>query len=171
MVIYLTGFMGAGKTTAGKKLAAQLNFTFVDMDDLLTRETNTTISDLFEKGEKHFREIESEVLKKTAAYKNTVFATGGGTPCYHDGMDWMNEHGTTIYLKLTVGTLFHRLMASKNKRPLISGKGDVELMEFIMEKLEEREPCYRSAKHILKGESLDINKLAETIRQQQAQLK
>jgi len=171
LLIYLTGFMGAGKTTAGKKLAAALGYNFVDLDALIEKETGHTISQLFEKGIDKFREMESVILKKTGGYSNSVVATGGGTPCYYDNLIWMNKNGITIYLKLSAGSLFHRLAASKQKRPLLQGKSDVELMEFIMETLTDRENFYSRSKYVIKGEDLDVKVLLELIQKGETQLR
>lgn len=171
MLIYLTGFMGAGKTTAGKKLAAALGYNFVDLDTLIEKEAGHTISQLFENGIDKFREMESVILKQTGNYSNSVIATGGGTPCFYDNLLWMNNNGITVYLKLSAGSLFHRLAASKQKRPLILGKTDVELMEFIMETLKEREKFYSRSKYVIKGEDLDVKELVDLIQKGESQLK
>ncbi len=163
--------MGAGKTTAGKKLASAVGYTFVDLDSLIEKETGQSISQLFESGMDKFREMESVILKHTGNYSNSVIATGGGTPCYYDNLMWMNKTGITIYLKLSAGSLFHRLAAAKQKRPLIQGKTDVELMEFIMETLKDREKFYARSKYVIKGEDLDVKELLELIKKEESQLK
>lgn len=171
MLIFLTGFMGAGKTTAGKKMAAMLNFGFIDLDQLIESETQETTDALFEKGESRFREIEAHVLRSTLTDTSTVIATGGGTPCFKDNMQWMNEHGITVYLKLAAGSLYHRLAVAKKKRPLLKGKGDVALMEYIMETLAWREPYYRQAKYIFKGENLVVTDVIEVLKKSEPQLR
>ena len=171
MLIFLTGFMGAGKTTAGKKVAALLNYTFIDLDALIEKETGKTISELFSISESHFRDIESKILVKTAEANNAVIATGGGTPCFKDNMKWMNEHGVTVYIKLAAGSLFHRLAASKKDRPLLQKKGDVALMEYIMETLRYREVYYSQSKYTIKGEDLKPDALVKLLLEGEAQLK
>src|SRR5258705_12400693 len=111
MLIYLTGFMGAGKTTAGKKLAALLGYTFIDLDSQIENETGLTIVELFKSGEFKFREIESMVLHTVSDAENLVISCGGGTPCFNDNLNWMKSHGITVYIHLTTGGLFHRLSA------------------------------------------------------------
>ncbi len=165
MNIFLIGFMGSGKSTAGKKLATKLKMQFIDLDSIMELETNTTIHELFNaRGENAFREIEHATLKKVvASTNNAVIATGGGTPCFFQNMDFMNANGVTVYLEMHPGSIYYRLARSKADRPLISGKTDAALMEYIIETLETREPVYLKAKHIVKGESLNIAGLAEKI--------
>lgn len=167
MLIYLIGFMGCGKSTHGKALAKHLGFDFIDMDEALQQSVSKLIADLFNEpgGEAAFRKLESEWLKKNAALlTHTVIATGGGAPCFFDNMEVMNKTGITVYLDLHPGSLFHRLAPAKEKRPLIAGLSDVELMDFIHTKLLEREHFYRQAHLIIKGESLNVKSLAEEIR-------
>jgi shikimate kinase len=139
MKIFLLGYMGSGKSTVGKKLASLLDYTFIDLDTMIESETDHSIPEWFAAGEPKFREIESIVLRQTSEFKNTVVATGGGTPCFYDNLQWMNENGLTVYLKMSPGALFHRLIYSKTSRPLLAGKTDVELMEYITESIRERE--------------------------------
>jgi len=171
MKIFLLGYMGSGKTTVGKKLAALLDSSFIDLDDMIESETDHSVVEWFQQGEPRFREVESLVLRQTADFKNAVVSTGGGTPCFHDNMAWMKEQGLTIYLKLAAGSLFHRLAASKKERPLLEGKSDVELMEYITESLKEREYFYSQAHYTFKGENLDVKTLLDEIKRGEAQLR
>ena len=83
MLIFLIGFMGAGKSTQAKKLAARLNFESIDLDELIEQVNKQSISEIFKaNGEHHFRKIESEALRTISEQQNTVIATGGGTPCF-----------------------------------------------------------------------------------------
>ncbi|NJN78937.1 MAG: shikimate kinase [Saprospiraceae bacterium] len=98
MNIYLIGFMGSGKSFIGKQLSEQLNFEFCDLDERIETAKNQSIASIFEnKGETYFRKLESTILQKTANLKNTIIATGGGTACFFDNMEWMNENGKTIF--------------------------------------------------------------------------
>lgn len=140
--------MGCGKSTLGKKIAAKTGYSFIDLDDLITQHTKMSISDYFDAfGEAAFREIEKEQLHSLADTDNAIIATGGGTPCHFDNMEWMNNHGKTIYLELPPKTLLSRLSQNEiESRPLLSGKSTEELLEFITVKLEERAPFYKQAK-------------------------
>ncbi|MDQ3050898.1 MAG: shikimate kinase [Bacteroidota bacterium] len=171
MLIYLTGFMGAGKTTTGKKLASLLGATFIDLDNEIEKETGLPIIEIFKSGEFKFREIESMVLRNLSVTKNAIISCGGGTPCFNENLTWMKSNGITVYIRMTVGGLFHRLSATKQTRPLIAGKTDVELMEYIMETLKEREYYYKQCHYVVKGESLDAKELLSQIQKGETQLK
>ena len=167
MLIFLVGFMGSGKSTLGKELAKQLKFKFADTDASVELLTGKSINDLFDEGgEIYFRMKEQEVLHSFAGKKNCVIATGGGLPIFKDNMDWMNENGITVYLKVHRGVLFHRLLPEKNTRPLISKLDDIGLMEFFMEKLPERAVYYRQSKIIVAAEEESISQLIKTILEQ-----
>ncbi len=151
--IFLVGFMGAGKTTVGRKLAEELSCAFYDLDELIEKKTKQSISHIFEeKGEEEFRIMESETLKSINIKKHQVIATGGGTAMFEDNMKWMNDNGFTVYLMLHPGILFHRLAKEKKHRPLIANLDDVDLFEFIVEKLKKRLLFYNQAKLILNGD-------------------
>jgi shikimate kinase len=164
-LIFFIGFMGCGKTTWSRKLAAHLGYDFVDLDHLLEEQAGMTIAEYFAThGEDSFRILESEVLKQTPYTQNTVVSTGGGLPCFFDNMEWMNAHGKTVYIKLSPKTLVDRLERSKNKRPLLREKQGEELLAFITERLAEREVFYLQASYIANGISLSVDGLEELIR-------
>jgi shikimate kinase len=163
-VIYIIGFMGSGKSTAGKKLASLLDWSFIDLDKRIEDYTGKTISEIFSQlGEDYFRNVEAEVLKSLKSQTNTVISTGGGTPCYGDNMDYMLETGLTIYLKLTPGQLKSRLSKSSGGRPLIKDLNNAGLLGFIEEKLAFREKWYTRAEIALDGIDLDINLVYSTV--------
>ena len=163
-LIFFTGFMGCGKTTWSRKLAAHLGYDFIDLDQLLEEQAGITIAEYFSThGEEAFRILESEVLKQTPYTNNTIVSTGGGLPCFFDNMDWMNAHGKTVYIKLSPKTLVDRLEKGKAKRPLLRDKHGDELLAFITEKLAEREPYYLQAKYIADGINLSVEGLEALI--------
>jgi shikimate kinase len=150
--------MGSGKSTAGKKLASLLDWSFTDLDNKIEEHAGKTIPEIFSSlGEIAFREIESEVLRSLKDQTNAVISTGGGTPCYADNMDYMLETGLTIYLKLTPGQLRSRLSESSTERPLIKGLDKDQLQEFIEDKLAYREKWYSQAEITVEGIDLDIS--------------
>jgi shikimate kinase len=165
MIIFLTGFMGCGKTTLGRKLAARLNYEFIDLDHVLEAQAGMSIPEYFSKyGEPHFRAMESRVLKTMDYPKHAVVSTGGGLPCFNDHMTWMNRHGHTIYIKLAPKALASRLENGKADRPLLREKHGDELVAFIEEKLTEREPYYMQAHIIADGLSLTAERLEEVLK-------
>ncbi|MFN7846795.1 MAG: shikimate kinase [Bacteroidota bacterium] len=163
-VVYLTGFMGSGKTTVGKKLAAQLNYTFIDLDSYIEQQEGRSISELFnEHGENYFREVEHQCLQTLLKLEKLVIACGGGTPCFYDAMQQMNEHGITVYLQMNVLAIFNRLKQGRMQRPLIAGKSDEALRQYIDEKLKEREPLYLKAQIVVPAIDLNISELKNKI--------
>lgn len=162
--IFLIGYMGSGKSTAGKKLATKLGFEFIDLDKFIESECGQTIEEIFkEKGENEFRALENNALKKLVTKDNVVIACGGGTPCYYGNMELMNNNGITIYLKMSAETLASRLSEAKDKRPLIENKSESELKSFITEHLEKREDIYHQAQYTVKGKNLNIEELVEFV--------
>jgi shikimate kinase len=164
-LIYLIGFMGSGKTTAGKKLASLLGWSFVDLDKMIEEHTGKTIPEIFSQdGEDYFRKIETELLRNLYQGISTIISTGGGAPCYNNNMDFMLESGLTIYLKLTPRQLRSRLSESNGDRPLIKNLDDAKLLSFIEEKLKDRENIYDRSDIIIDGIDLDINMLVSNIK-------
>jgi shikimate kinase len=147
MRIYLIGFMGVGKTYLGRELAKQLGFGFLDLDESIERKAGTSISGYFEQfGEEKFRLLEAECLRETIERDNNlVIATGGGAPCFHHNMQWMNEHGITIFLHAESSVLATRLSEEVASRPLIAHLTEEELAGFIAKKLAERKSFYELA--------------------------
>ncbi|MGB3073971.1 MAG: shikimate kinase [Chitinophagales bacterium] len=163
--IFLIGFMGSGKSTVGKQLAYLLQYDFIDLDEYLQKQEGATITQLFEeKGESYFREQESQYLKSFHASEKLVLSTGGGAPCFFDNMKWMNENGTTVYLKAVPKLLADRLKKEKDHRPLLRGKSNDEVIDFINQKLGEREKFYLSAKIIVDAVSLNGKKLVHELK-------
>jgi shikimate kinase len=144
--IFLIGYMGAGKTTVGKRLAKKLGLQFIDMDQFIENRYHKKVSEIFaEKGEDFFREIERKALQEVAQFEDTVISTGGGVPCFFDNMELMNRSGITVYLKVPVNVLAQRLSSGKQERPLVKDKSKEELQQFIAENVAKRETWYNQA--------------------------
>ena len=164
-IVYIIGFMGSGKSTAGKKLASILGWSFIDLDKRIEQHAGKTISEIFSQhGETYFRNVETEILKSLKSQTDTVISTGGGTPCHGDNMDYMLETGLTIYLKLTPAQLKDRLAESTGNRPLIKDLTSDGLLSFIEEKLTFREKWYNRALLTVEGINLDINLLFSLVK-------
>jgi shikimate kinase len=161
MKFFLIGFMGSGKTHWGSIWAQNLNMPFFDLDKQIEEAEQKTVAVIFEKkGEAYFREKEALALRSFAQKDNCIIACGGGTPCFDDNMQWMNEQGTTIYLQSAAKDILQRVLEEQDKRPLIKNLNEAELLFFIQQKLKEREPFYTQAKIILQTNALANNTLA-----------
>lgn len=154
--IFLIGYMGAGKTTLGKAFAREMSLNFIDLDWFIEERFHKTVQQLFlERGEDGFRELERKMLHEVAEFEDVVVSTGGGTPCFFDNMEYMNDCGDTVFLDVEPAVLFRRLRVAKQQRPLLANKSDEELMDFICEALQKRHPFYSKAKHLFKADELE----------------
>ncbi|TKK67745.1 shikimate kinase [Ilyomonas limi] len=155
--IFLIGIMGSGKTHWAQRLADQLNMDWIDLDQQIEKATDMPVHDIFAtEGEEYFRLKERDTLRQFAGIENIIISTGGGTPCFHNNMEWMNDNGITIWLNVNSATLAERLKRKKYKRPLISHLNDEEMQDFIQAKIKEREPYYAQAKHHISGSQITI---------------
>lgn len=151
--VILIGFMGCGKSTLGKKLASRLNISFIDSDEEIEEHYSKSIGEIFsEHGESNFREIEAEYIDALDLRDDFVLATGGGMPCFGNNMDKLNKIGTTFYMERSPKELNNRLINAKNKRPLIDGMSEEELLSFVEDRLLLREEYYKKADVILNYE-------------------
>lgn len=164
--VILIGYMGAGKTTVGKALAADLGLTFYDLDWYITMRYHRSVPEIFaERGEEGFRDLERRMLHEVAEFENVVVSCGGGTPCFYDNMEYMNSLADTVYLKADPDVLAQHLKMGKGKRPLIEGKTPEELETYIQESLQAREPYYSQAKYTIDISVLDtFTKIDECVR-------
>lgn len=146
MQVFLIGFMGSGKSHTGRRLANLLQRPFADLDQAIVERAGLDIPTIFaEQGEHRFRQLERDCLRTLAAPPKRVVACGGGTPCFFDNMDWMNQQGLTIYLRADAELLAQRLLKNRAARPLLKGLPPEQLPAFITEKLAARTPYYMQA--------------------------
>ncbi len=154
--IFLTGYMGAGKTTLGKALARRMVLEFIDLDWYIEERFHKTVSQLFaERGEDGFRLLERNMLHEVGEFEDVVISVGGGTPCFFDNMDYMNHQGMTVFLDVNTDVLFRRLRVATQQRPILQGKTDEELREFIGKALTIRLPHYQKACYTFDGSQLE----------------
>ena len=165
MKIFLIGFMGSGKSFWGKKWAESSAYNFYDIDEMIEKEQEKTIEQIFaEDGEQFFRDLETTTLQGLRENENVIVATGGGSPCFNDNILWMNENGMTIYLQSSPKKILERLENETYKRPLIKHLDATEIEFYITEKIKEREFFYNQAKIILDVDPLPGNYLPEFLK-------
>jgi len=157
--------MGSGKTLVSKELSILNNFKIFDLDTEISKQNNRSITEIFkEKGEIFFRKTEKEVLEKIlSTEKNIILSLGGGTPCYYNNIDSINEKTISVFLKTNVKNLAQRLSSEKDKRPLIQNISNEDLPEFIAKHLFERNPFYNQAKITINTDNLSAREIAEEI--------
>ncbi|WP_178988236.1 shikimate kinase [Winogradskyella schleiferi] len=168
MIIVLIGYMGSGKSTIGKELATVLDYGFLDLDDYISDKENASIPEIFKKkGEIYFRKKETEYLSEViSTSENLVLALGGGTPCYGNNMDLINDKANliSIYLKLSIPLLAKRLFQERANRPLISHiNSETDLLEFIGKHLFERSPYYSKSQFTLNTDHKTKQEIIESL--------
>jgi len=166
--VFLIGFMGAGKTTVGVCLSKRMGLSFVDLDHYIESRYLKSVQQLFaEKGEEGFRMIEHKMLHEVALFEDVLISTGGGAPCFYDNMEFMNSHGTTVYLKVSVNELANRLEVCKGTRPLLKDKSKEELRSYINETLQKRKNNYEQADVVFEAEAMgndtDVIEIAKAL--------
>lgn len=164
--IFLIGFMGVGKSHWGSRLSKALHHPFLDLDSEVSRSAGgRTITEIFEQsGEEYFRSIESETLKKIATSESSfVMACGGGTPCFLNNLDLMKSVGLTIWLQADPMELLSRLLAEKEKRPLLKNLSADQLEAYILRKMADRRLYYQQAHRSVWESELQENRLLEQL--------
>ena len=154
--VILIGYMGSGKTTVGKALSKETGMMFYDLDWYIESRMHKSVSQIFaEKGEEGFRKIEYNMLHEVAEFEDVIISCGGGTPCFFDNIDYLNQQGEVVYLKASPETLYKHLLMAKIERPLLKDKSADELIAYITEHLKQRELFYEKARHMLDVNVLD----------------
>lgn len=161
-LIFLLGYMGAGKTTLGSAVAAASGARFIDLDQYIEAQARRSVSEIFARqGEAVFRDLETDALRQIAAESAAddslpvIVACGGGTPCRPVNMQIMNDSGLTVFLEASLPKLVSRLVAERSARPLIASLDDSSLESFIAEALARRMPHYAKAACRFNADSLD----------------
>lgn len=134
MKIYLVGFMGAGKTTVGRELAARLDVPFFDLDDLVEAAEKVSIKEIFaQHGEPYFRKRERDLLRSTRYLDSAVVATGGGTFTFDENIQFIQSEGLSVYLSAPYSLLRARIGEKAAERPLF--RDDVAAHELFKTRL------------------------------------
>ena len=157
--------MGSGKTYWGRELSHKLGIPFFDLDEQVAEHAGKSIPEIFEQeGEEQFRMREKDILHIiTESHESFVMACGGGSPCFFNNIEYMNRSGTTVWINTDMETIFKRLVAEKEKRPLIRDLSDDQLRYFIGKKFSGRKIYYEQAHLTVNEEPLLIESMIEKI--------
>ena len=156
-MIYLVGFMGSGKSTVARALAAVLSWEYVDLDEEIERSEGMTVPELFRKeGEAAFRAIEARVLEEISRREEIVVACGGGTPCGESNMEVIRRTGTSVWLDVPLDVMLRRCAGGEG-RPLLSDRPAMEAL------LEARRPAYSQADFRVDASSKEPDQIARLI--------
>ncbi|MBW2451831.1 MAG: shikimate kinase [Deltaproteobacteria bacterium] len=162
-LIFLTGFMGAGKTSVGRILADLLSCRFIDLDQLIVETEQKTINEIFaDKGETYFRECETTVLRHLSVEETAVCSTGGGIVLRTENREWMRQIGVIIYLRAEWSTLKKRLLLSRD-RPLIKHESHESDWSDVKRLWEQRQTFYSAADLIIDTDNLAPKQVAKNI--------
>lgn len=164
-LLFICGFMSAGKTTHGKKLARNIGYHFIDLDQYTERKYHKSITELFaEVGEDEFRNIETESLNECIRdNQKTVIALGGGTPCFNHNIELLKKSGQLVYLQVDAETLLKRVTGAKANRPLLANQDEKDMLLYIQELLQKRAPYYEQADLTVYHNNLHEDEFKETI--------
>ena len=133
MNLVLTGFMGTGKSEVGRRLAKALNRKFFDVDAIIEKESAMEITEIFEKkGEQHFRDLETETIRRVCASDRAVIACGGGAVLMPENMDLLEKNGVVVCLSASPEKIFERLK-DDDTRPLLKVKEPLQKIKEILE--------------------------------------
>ena len=154
--IFLIGMPSSGKSTLGKRIANALHYRFVDTDKLIVRQEGRSIADIFaQAGEAYFREAEQRVLRTFRPGSSLVVSTGGGMPCFHDNMTYINATGISVFLDVPVDILVRRILAHAHEDRPLNNPSDPELPTVLQNRYVTRLPFYNQANVIISGETTE----------------
>ncbi len=165
--IFLTGFMGAGKSKVGRLLAQQLGFLFMDTDQEIERRAGLTVREIFEqKGETFFRQLERQVVQQVCENPAcTVVALGGGALNDPQTFEQVKKSGVVVYLKSSPAAIFNRVKHS-DKRPLldVQAKSPEERERILLQRIEQllkkREDIYNRADIVFNRDGMEAEQVA-----------
>lgn len=155
--LILTGFMGAGKTTLGKRLAKKIGYTFIDTDQDITQRLGMSVSAIFaDRGEEGFRKLEAEAFQRALSTYNVVIATGGGTLANPALMEQALEQGCVVWLQASPQVLLDRVTRSHKDRPILRREHpEDDPHARFMALYDQRVALYEQAHVALMTDSLD----------------
>ena len=163
--IFLIGMPSSGKSTLGKRIADALQCRFVDTDKIIIREEGRSVAEIFaQSGEAYFREVERRVLRTIRPGGSLVVSTGGGMPCFHDNMAYINATGVSVFLDVPVDLLVKRILAHAHEDRPLNNANDPELATTLRNRYHIRLPIYSQAHIIVSGETTEdevLNRIGE----------
>lgn len=149
MKIFLVGLPGTGKTFWGKQLAQKLHLPFFDLDALIEKKEEQSITEIFTtKGEAYFRTLETNTLNQLVAEEKFVLATGGGTPCFNNNITTMLQKGIVVYINDELKNISARIIAEQGKRPLLNNLQQAEVIQYLQQLKQQRDIFYNQAQLI-----------------------
>ena len=158
--IALIGFMGAGKTSVGRLAAEQLNFEYLDTDEVIQSRTGRTITEIFSTdGEPAFRKMELELVSELAARTKTVIATGGGLPVNPQNLDNLKKYALVVCLWASPEKIWERVR-NQTHRPLLH---DPDPQKKIRDLLAAREPFYKEADVLVNTDIRNVREVAQHV--------
>lgn len=166
MKLYLIGLPGSGKSFLGKRLASELKLQFIDLDEVIEHESGLSIAQIFsEKGEDYFRSLEATALRQQSKKPEFVMACGGGTPCFHDNMKFINETGLSLFIDSPLAEILQRMNHKEtNIRPLFTTQDGQSLEVKLQTLLQKRRPVYEQAHVIIEGSTVLVKTVIEKIK-------
>lgn len=169
MNVFLVGMPGVGKSFWLKKLKGKYNCATTDLDLFIEIKTQLRVAQLFEKGEAFFREEEARALRQCVEKGSDqplhIISTGGGTPCFHDNMQYMLDNGLVIYLMASPEFIKSRLEQAKVVRPLVQNIAEQDRLAYLQDLLVRRAPYYAQSHLSVDALTLRMSNFAEFFEQ------
>ncbi len=166
MLIYFIGYIAAGKSKWGKKLAKELDYDFVDTREIMMQDSGLSFAELL-RNKELFIKLEQGALEKVSKMKDTVIATSELLPCRADNIEVMNKTGITFFLRAGLGCIMMKIGKKTKTIPLLQGIDPDFIPDFIRMELENRKPFYQKAKIEYLARELKMDKLLELIKEQE----
>lgn len=161
-MFFLVGMPASGKSTLVRKVENQWKWQAIDLDQEIEKIAQKSISQIFEnEGEALFRKIEAGALRKIAIEPQKIVATGGGTPCFHQNMEYMLAVGKVVFLDVPLSLIGERILSQKSQRPMFAQKTDAEIQDFLEKLYQERLSFYEKA-HFRIKEWSEIEKIIQS---------
>lgn len=159
--VVLVGFMAAGKTTVGRRVARLLGWDFVDFDAIIEARTGMSIHEIFRlRGEAQFRFLEASLTEEFGCADNVVIAPGGGWITRPAVLDAVCPGALLVWLRVSAGEVVRRALLDAVKRPLLAGDDPLEKAILLLGR---REPYYRMAHAVVDVDGRGVDDVADEI--------